>query len=44
MWTPKNLNADEVALLEKLRQMPNFAPNPEKGERGFFEKMKEFFS
>lgn len=44
VWTPKTMNAEETALMEKLRTMPNFKPNPGVGERGFFEKMKEFFS
>lgn len=44
VWTPKTMNAEETALMEKLKTMPNFKPNPEAGERGFFEKMKEFFS
>jgi molecular chaperone DnaJ len=44
VWTPKTMNAEESALMEKLRSMPNFKPNPAAGERGFFEKMKEFFS
>jgi len=44
IWTPKSVNEEEKALLEKLRQMPNFQPNPGKGEKGFFEKMKGFFS
>lgn len=44
VWTPKTMNAEETVLMEKLRSMPNFKPNPGAGERGFFEKMKEFFS
>lgn len=44
VWTPKNLTPEESALLEKMRQMPNFKPNPGQGERGFFERMKEYFS
>ena len=44
VWTPKNLTSEEKALLEKLRKMPNFAPNPGKSEKGFFEKMKDYFS
>ncbi len=44
IWTPKKLNKDEKQLLTKLRDKPNMQPNPEKGERGFFEKMKEYFN
>ncbi|GAA4303563.1 molecular chaperone DnaJ [Nibribacter koreensis] len=43
VWTPKNVNAEERQILEKLRDSPNFAPNPGKNEKGFFEKMKEYF-
>ncbi|AFD06025.1 molecular chaperone DnaJ [Solitalea canadensis] len=43
IWTPKNLSSDEKAILEKLKDSPNFKPNPGKNEKSFFEKMKEFF-
>ncbi|MDH5380228.1 MAG: molecular chaperone DnaJ [Cyclobacteriaceae bacterium] len=43
IWTPKTLSAEEKEILEKLRDSPNFAPKPGKGEKGFFEKMREFF-
>lgn len=43
IWTPKQLTKDERAILEKLRVSPNFSPNPDKNERGFFDKMKDFF-
>ena len=43
IWTPKQLSSDERALLEKLRNSPNFQPKPGKNEKGFFEKMKDFF-
>jgi molecular chaperone DnaJ len=44
IWTPKSLTDDEKLMLEKLRSMPNFQPNPTKADKGFFEKMKGFFS
>lgn len=44
VWTPKKVNAEERKILEKLRNMPNFTPSPEKGERGWFDKMREFFN
>jgi molecular chaperone DnaJ len=44
VWTPKKLSSDERALLEKLRESENFAPKPEKGDQGFFDRMKEFFN
>jgi molecular chaperone DnaJ len=44
VWTPKKLTDEERRMLEKMREMPNFNPAPEKGERGFFDKMKDYFS
>lgn len=43
VWTPKALNSEERALLEKLRESANFKPQPGKNEKSFFEKMKEYF-
>jgi molecular chaperone DnaJ len=43
VWTPKNISNEEKAILEKLKTSPNFAPNPGKNEKSFFERMKEFF-
>ena len=44
VWTPQQLSADERKMLEKLRDSENFKPNPGKGDKSFFEKMKEFFN
>lgn len=44
VWTPQELNAEEKAMLEKLAQSNNFKPNPDKNEKGFFDKVKEIFS
>ena len=43
VWTPKKLNAEEKALLEKLKEMPNFKPQPGKSDKGFFDRMKDYF-
>ena len=43
VWTPKKVNDEERALLEKLKAMPNFHPQPGKSEKTFFEKMKDYF-
>jgi len=43
VWTPKKLTDEERKMLEKLRDMPNFTPSPGKSEKGFFEKMKDYF-
>jgi molecular chaperone DnaJ len=44
VWTPQHLTADEKAMLEKMQQAENFQPNPEKSEKGFFEKVRDIFS
>jgi molecular chaperone DnaJ len=44
IWTPKQLTKEERALLEKLKNSENFSPKPEKSEKSFMERMKEYFS
>ena len=43
VWTPKQLTKEEKEKLESLKNSENFRPNPGKGEKGFFEKVREFF-
>ena len=43
IWTPKALSKDEHEMLDKLRESPNFKPQPGKNEKSFFDKMKEYF-
>lgn len=43
-WTPQNLTSEERDMLEKLGNSPNFKPQPVKGDKSFFEKLKEVFS
>jgi len=43
IWTPKALSSEERAMLEKLRESPNFKPQPGKNDKSFFDKMKEYF-
>ena len=44
VWTPQTLSSEERAILEKLGRSDNFKPNPEKGQKNFFDKMREMFS
>jgi len=44
VWTPQEVTREERAILEKLALSENFQPNPKKGEKSFFERMKEVFS
>lgn len=43
VWTPQQLSTEERATLESFRNSPNFQPKPGKHEKGFFDKMKDFF-
>ncbi|NQY09253.1 MAG: molecular chaperone DnaJ [Flavobacteriales bacterium] len=43
VWTPQSLNKEEKEILGKLVDSENFIPSPTKKDKGFFEKMKEFF-
>ena len=44
VFTPKRLSDQERALLEQLRDSPNFQPGAEgKEEKGFFERVREAF-
>ena len=43
VWTPQHVSSEEKKLLEQLRNSPNFKPNPGKGDKSFYEKMREFF-
>jgi molecular chaperone DnaJ len=43
VWIPKELSKDEKEILEKLRKSENFRPNPGSNDKGFFDRMKEYF-
>ena len=43
VWTPQQLTREEEAIIEKFRTAHNFQPRPAKNEKGFFDRMKEFF-
>jgi len=44
IYTPKNISRDEKKILEKLRNSENFQPAEAKGDKSFFENVKNFFS
>lgn len=44
VWTPKKLTSEERLKLEGLKDSPNFQPHPDANEKGFFERMKEYFA
>ena len=43
VWTPKQVSKDEKKIIEQLRDADNFKPDPGKSEKGFFDKIREFF-
>ena len=43
VWTPQHLTKDEKKMMEDLRTAENFKPNPSRKDKGFFERMKEYF-
>jgi molecular chaperone DnaJ len=43
VWTPKKLSKEQEVMFEKLRNDPNFTPQPAKSDKNFFERMKEMF-
>jgi molecular chaperone DnaJ len=43
VWTPKKMNDEEKRILEKLKEMPNFKPNPGQEDKGFFDKIRDIF-
>lgn len=43
VWVPKNISKEEKKTLEKLNKSENFAPNPDKSEKSFFEKVRDYF-
>ena len=44
VWTPQKVSNEEKDILKKLRDSDNFKPNPDKNEKGFFDRMREYFS
>ncbi len=44
VWVPKQLSSDEKKVIEKFRNASNFQPKPDKEEKTFFSRMKDYFS
>ncbi len=44
VWTPQELSKDEKKVLEKLKDSENFKPNPKSTDKGFFDRMKDYFN
>ncbi len=43
IWMPKTLSKEDKDLLEKMKAMPSFEPQPGKAQKGFFARMKDYF-
>lgn len=43
IWIPKAVTKEETKIFEKLKDSPNFIPNPGKDDKSFFDRMKNFF-
>ncbi len=43
VWTPRHLDKHEKEMLEKLQGAENFKPKPSTRDKGFFERMREYF-
>ena len=43
VWIPKNLTREELKIIEKFRDSESFTPNPDKDDKGFFERMRNYF-
>jgi molecular chaperone DnaJ len=43
VWIPKSMNKEELKIFEKLKDSASFTPNPDKNDKGFFERMRGYF-
>lgn len=43
VWTPQQLTKAEHEMLTSLKDAPNFAPNPSRTERSFFDRVRSLF-
>jgi molecular chaperone DnaJ len=43
VWIPKSLSREEMKLIEKFKESEGFVPKPDKDDKGFFERMRNYF-
>ena len=43
VWIPKNVSKEESKIIEKLKESPNFIPNPSIDDKSLFDRMKNLF-
>ena len=44
IWTPQHVTSEEKSMLDKMQESSNFQPKPEKGDKSFFDKVREMFT
>ena len=43
VWIPRDLSREDLKVIEKLKESGSFIPKPDKNDRGFFERMRNYF-
>jgi molecular chaperone DnaJ len=43
IWVPKTLSKEEQKTVEKFNDSTNFKPNPSEADKGFFERIRNYF-
>jgi molecular chaperone DnaJ len=43
VWIPKTISKEEAKIIEKFRDSSSFTPDPDKNDKGFFERMRGYF-
>ena len=44
VWVPKNLSKEEQKMMEQYRNSQTFVPKPDADDKGFFDRVKNYFS
>ena len=44
VWVPKNLSREEQKIMEQYRNSQTFVPKPDADDKGFFDRVKNYFS
>ena len=43
VWIPRDLSREDMKTIEKLKESGSFTPRPDKNDKGFFERMRNYF-
>jgi molecular chaperone DnaJ len=44
VWTPQHLSKEQMQFFESVRNDEHFVPEPKKGDKSFFDRVKDMFS